>query len=404
MPSSSSDVQSAVAALEQFVVENDDLAELETQIGKFNIFDALRIARHEIRHSNFLAWLLDPAESHGQGALFLRAVLMDILRQSPPHLRPLSPVELDGEDLAGVEIRREWRNIDLMVLCATPAFVVAIENKVDSGEHGNQLQKYGEVLAEAFPNAKPLLMFLTTDGSEPSDERWVAYSYGDLYRVLDRCRNSNRGAIGSDVDAFLDHYLRLIGSRFMDDPNIDELCHRIYRNHRQALELIFSRAGAPSARIIGVLEDLLLRQSDRWLVVHKTSKEVHFVPKNWFELFPPIGRKKDADARAWLRCGFWTDEGECTLWVYGYPTTDPALRRRALTRLTERQDEFGFEKPKRGITDEWTFLSSDRVAKWPEDEEPNKDALLAAATEKLDAFWERMSRLPAALAPIFGEK
>ena len=69
-------------ALERFVAENDDLLTLEEQIGRFNIFDALGIARVEIRHSNFLAWLLTPGESHGQSDLFLKAFLMDVLRKA----------------------------------------------------------------------------------------------------------------------------------------------------------------------------------------------------------------------------------------------------------------------------------------------------------------------------------
>jgi hypothetical protein len=48
----------ALAALERFVVDNDDLLALESLIGRFNIFDALNIARVEIRHSNFLALIL----------------------------------------------------------------------------------------------------------------------------------------------------------------------------------------------------------------------------------------------------------------------------------------------------------------------------------------------------------
>ncbi len=87
----------ALHLLEEFVVENDALRELETRIGRFNIFDALGIVNQEIKHSNFLAWLLDPAESHGQGGLFLRAFLMDLLRQTPPgEQRLFSPVYLDG--------------------------------------------------------------------------------------------------------------------------------------------------------------------------------------------------------------------------------------------------------------------------------------------------------------------
>src|SRR5262245_45610416 len=69
-------------ALERFVVENDDLLALEEQVGRFNIFDALGVARVEIRHSNYLRWLLTPSESHGQGDLFLKSLLMDVLRKA----------------------------------------------------------------------------------------------------------------------------------------------------------------------------------------------------------------------------------------------------------------------------------------------------------------------------------
>src|SRR5437868_5497016 len=50
----------SLKALESFVVDNDDLLALEARIGRFNIFDALGIARVEIRHSNFFAFILDP--------------------------------------------------------------------------------------------------------------------------------------------------------------------------------------------------------------------------------------------------------------------------------------------------------------------------------------------------------
>src|SRR5438445_612442 len=122
-------------ALEAFVVDNDDLLALESIIGRFNIFDALSIARAEIRHSNFLAFILDPAESHGQGQMFLKAVLMDLLRAAPAALRPFSPIDLDGVDLKGVNVRREWGHIDLLITCEEPPFAIVIENKVGSHEH-----------------------------------------------------------------------------------------------------------------------------------------------------------------------------------------------------------------------------------------------------------------------------
>ena len=38
----------------------------------FNLFDVLRNAEFEIRHSNILEWLLDPGETHRAGSKFLR--------------------------------------------------------------------------------------------------------------------------------------------------------------------------------------------------------------------------------------------------------------------------------------------------------------------------------------------
>ena len=38
---------------------------------EFNTFDVLRYADYEIRHSNVLAWLLRPADTHGIGERFL---------------------------------------------------------------------------------------------------------------------------------------------------------------------------------------------------------------------------------------------------------------------------------------------------------------------------------------------
>lgn len=238
------DEASPRAALERFVVENDDLLELEERIGRFNIFDALGVARAEIRHSNFLAWLLDPNESHGQGSLFLKAVLMDLLKQTPPEMRPLSPIELDGEELRGVEVRREWRNIDLLVICSEPRFVIAVENKIDAWLY-NDLAKYEQTVRESFSDSHAMFVLLTVDPPEQDDSDWIAYSYADVHRVLDEVHRAVARSMSNDVSAFLGHYLRLIRTRFMSDPAIDELCRRIYERHRQALDLIFERACSP---------------------------------------------------------------------------------------------------------------------------------------------------------------
>jgi hypothetical protein len=332
----------ARAALERFVVENEDLLALEERIGRFNIFDALGVVRAEIRHSNFLAWLLDPLESHGQGALFLKALLMDLLRHTPPTLRPLSPVELDGVQPRGVEIRREWRHVDILIRCDEPQFVIAIENKSASDvvEKAAKLNRYEEEVARAFPGWRTGFVYLTPDGGEASRERWTTYTYRDIHRVLERCRGTNAGAIGDDVALALGHYLRMIGSRFMDDSSIDELCKRIYTNHRQALELIFEHGkrdafeeGAASAiEKWGKAEVLASQASGVWFLPLDIADRVPGNAVAWKHLSRPVSvvcRLQRGKKKSRVRLIF-----EMTA------MTDPALKNRVFKALSQRGFKF----------------------------------------------------------------
>jgi len=391
-------------ALEAFVAENDDLLALEEMIGRFNIFDSLGIARTEIRHSNFLAWLLTPGESHGQGDAFIKPVLMDILRKARQQgtTPPTSPVELDGADLRGVDVRREWRNIDLLITCEQPSFVIAIENKIDSGEHGNQLQRYEETIALEFPDVPALHVFLTPEGDLASDSDWVRYSYGDLYLTLSRTRKVNSGAIGHDVAIFLDHYLRLIGDRFMDNADIDRLCKRIYSNHRRALDLIWQRAGSPESELAGRIQQWIEQRPESWLQITTKSKEVEFIPVAWNKMLPPIGKRKTFRPEHWLTMRLRETGSRLRLLVIVCPTTDAALRKKTLERLLLNKDEFGFSSffKKKELTEEWTRVLSEDVCSLPEDEDYDADSILEKVERRLGTFLEQTVGLADAMKAL----
>lgn len=379
------DTEGALAALERFVVENDDLLNLEERIGRFNIFDALGIARAEIRHSNFLAWLLNPAESHGQGSLFLKAVLMDLFRQTPQDMRPLNPVELDGEELRGVELRREWRNIDLIISCHQPKFVIAIENKIGASLH-NDLNKYESAVREGFPDHPPLFVLLSAERVEPDDDDWVRYGYRELYCVLDRVRRAGRGAIGDDVRTFLDHYLTLIGSRFMDNPQIDAMCRKIYTNHRQAIDLIISRARVGSDWVLSRMLGYLESRADAWEVTKRGKEEIRFVPKSWNRVLPPLRNTRGSRKSGWVACYLWCNDGYLEFSVWVLKTTDPAVQKRVTQRLTKSPEEFGFSMPTRRTrySEEWTPILQEKIEEWDPDGEFDEDAIVAKATKRVD--------------------
>lgn len=392
----------ARAALERFVVDNDELLRLEERIGRFNIFDALSITRVEIRHSNFLAWLLDPSESHGQSGLFLRAILMDLLRQSPPELRPFSPIQLDGADLRGVRVWRERRNIDILIECAEPRFVIAIENKIDSKEHSGQLGRYKKTVKELFGDAPTQFVYLTREGDEPSDEDWTPYTYRDIHDTLRRVRTGSAASIGDDVLTFLDHYLNLIGSRFMDDPQIDELCQTIYRNHRQAIDLIIERIDPVHMKILEPIEELV-RSDKRWRVLYRGPSYVEFIPVEWDKLLPPLGKRKIVPANQWMTVLFRVSKRQCSNTVRIAPAKDSDLRRNIIERLIKKPGEFGLKSQYRNadlIGDAWATLGRINVQRWNPDDGPDEAKVLEKIGPVLDKRAKELAGVADALRPI----
>ena len=384
--------------LERFVVENDDLLKLESRIRRFNIFDALRITRAEIRHSNFLAFILDPVESHGQGQLFLKALLMDLLKAAPAELRPLSPIDLDGTDLRGVEVRREWKNIDLLITCKEPSFAVVIENKVRSQEHSNQLSKYARVMAEHYPTLRRLHVFLTPDGDEPSEDSWVPYTYTDIHTVFTRTRDSYQNAIGDDVLAFLDHYLNLLGTRFMNDEELDELCRRIYKNHRQALDLIWQRIGSPeSSHFSEVLS--VLEEDPRWHLFYKSNKYVDFVPKQWQQWLPVLTPSYPICADLYAR------EQQIELRLFAGPMHGIANRSEIIMRLRDAAPKCGFKATKTSkIGRYWVRVAeAETFIQWDEEQDADPESLRVLAAGKLDDIHARMEKLAPLLKPLFSQ-
>jgi hypothetical protein len=164
---------------------------------------------------------------------------MDLLKAVPAALPSLSSVELDGTDLRDIEVRREWEDIDLVIISQKPRFAVAIENKIDSEERQNQLDTYKQKMEYHFPDVPKLYIYLTRDRDEPSVEPWKPYSYADIHRVLKPIRDAYQNVFGGDdFPVLLNHYLSVIETQFMNDPTIDGFCQQIYTKHWHAFELI----------------------------------------------------------------------------------------------------------------------------------------------------------------------
>src|SRR4051812_37306364 len=115
---SDSDTTSTAAdrdALVALQADTSKLTRLEELLDQFNIFEATGFIRQELRHSDFLAFLLDPRGSHGLGDTFVKRLLERVLTVAANVYMRMTPSELKRWDLDRMTVQREWEHLDILL-------------------------------------------------------------------------------------------------------------------------------------------------------------------------------------------------------------------------------------------------------------------------------------------------
>ena len=273
-------------ALDRFLADNPDLQELSDRLATFNVFRALRIEKAEIRHSNVLAWLLNPEESHGLGDIILKRVLSNLLLSSGTIIDGISAAKVELMDFIDIEVGREWRNIDLLVIDRINKLALLVENKIYSGESPGQLLKYQKAVNEEFPSFTLVPVFLTLTGQESIDSKankYIPYSYLQLLKVLERVVTQRQSQLAEQAVMFIKHYLDVLRRLTMQDESLIKLCKTIYRRHRDAINLIveYGMVGAGQQAVEDILSD-----ETEYEILYSKPASVWFLPKAWADFIP----------------------------------------------------------------------------------------------------------------------
>ena len=148
-----------------------------------NIFD---YATSELSQDAFLAWycrwadetMTDDMELHTNAREFLKKY---IAMQQPDY----------SEKIRTVFVRRQHEHIDVLITINNDLNVI-IEDKVNTGPHGNQLERYAQVIT----GRKVLLYIKTGDESLDKKKQIVNKGYyvidrADLLSDMERCQTEN---------------------------------------------------------------------------------------------------------------------------------------------------------------------------------------------------------------------
>lgn len=273
-------------ALKDFLLDIECLDPLDEWTSSFNMFDILKISRTEIRHSNMLSWLLNPNENHGLGDLIIRGFVQYVVSAFPNDTDVFSTLLMDFHDFT---VQREWHHIDVLAVSRDEKFVMCIENKIDSGEHDNQLDRYRTIVEETYPDYRKMFVYLSPEGYESSDsDNWCSMGYQDVLTIIENAKRKTK--LLPDAELLINNYVETIRRTIVGDEKLSKICAEIYSKHQKALDLIFENKPDKALNLAEILKAWAIEKTEAGeieVVLDKTNKTyTRFKTKKMSEILP----------------------------------------------------------------------------------------------------------------------
>jgi len=266
-----------------------DFDKIELELRTPNIFHILDISRVEIRHSNFLAWLLDPNETHGLGKLFLTKFLRELATFSETDTT-FDEFDIGDQNFNNVEIRREWKNIDLLIIF--DKLVVCIENKVDSQDHSNQLSKYRNIVQESFKNHKKVYVYLTLTGEQPNEEKeneyYKTYSYENISNQIEKILEIHGKSLNTKIYHYISDYLTILKREIMKNDSLNKLAANIYKNHKEIFDFVVEFKPDIETELYSIFAKKI--EQSGWVIGSKNKGYARFLTKALKPIIPQKGQ------------------------------------------------------------------------------------------------------------------
>lgn len=207
--------------------KDDAYKSLRLKFSEPNIFLVLDNANYEIRHSNFLKWVLDPNETHGHGDYFL----VEFLKR----------IKCEFGETNKVHLKREHHGIDLLIWNESVA--IAIENKTKTQDSDGQLRKYREVMEKDFSREKYQhhYIYWTVKGERPLDtkeaQHWKTYSHLDFVEVLATACGQLQN---TKAKSYVQDYIDALQLNVLPESNYTALAKELVAKYRDEFNEAFT--------------------------------------------------------------------------------------------------------------------------------------------------------------------
>ena len=220
---------------------------------------------------------------------FLSSLLKVIsTRASSLGIKTPSIFDIDNWSFIETEVLREWRNIDILIKDDDHKLICVIENKIYSKEHSEQLRRYKEIVEQEYPNYQKMFVYLTIEGDEASEDEYLSINYDDIIKIISHIVENKSTSIGEEILIFISHYREMFRRYIMENSEIQEICKKIYKKHKKALDLIFEYKPDLLMEINECLTEIIKNDSD--LILDFSSKSyIRFITKK-LDFIPRRGK------------------------------------------------------------------------------------------------------------------
>ncbi len=371
------------------LINDADFDRVELQLKTPNIFQILGVTRTEIRHSNFIAWLLDPNGSHGLGKIFITKLLRDI--SASEIASELDEFSIEELNYNNVEIRREWKNIDLLIIF--DSHVICIENKVDSKDHSNQLEKYRNIVNENFKSLKKVFIYLTPNGDYPSKaeekEYYIIYSYESIIEQLEKIIDIHKKSISQNVNIYISDYLATIKRELMKNDELNLLANRIYKNHKELIDFVYEHKSDIALELYPIIEKKIIDSG--WVIGSRGKGYVRFLTPNLDRIIPKKGLEWKNKENFLFELDFFWSKKNATFKTTISPSKEVNEDIRKILKKALESDNLKAYKEYNNPTGKKWFVHLKHTWKFDKENlfEINEDEVL----ENINNQWEKITKI-----------
>jgi len=201
---------------------------------EFNTFDVLRYADYEIRHSNVLAWLFRPDDTHGIGSRFLKWFVNHVNGQLVAG--DMERLPETSFEAANVDVWRERDYVDVTIRFKREKCLIAVENKTEfaSSDHLDQVMGYDRKLRKEHKNHTLRSVLLTASPEGSVNFPGVAHVSWDSVREAIGSALTAGAFPSPSVQAFIGQYVDTVERWFR--PAGGEGFKALLDDHRSILK------------------------------------------------------------------------------------------------------------------------------------------------------------------------